>query len=157
MAINYDREKTELTRRNFLSATAWGVYTLGTLGLLGLVGRFFIPNVKYGPPSKFDIGKASSYPDGAQQTFIDQKVSIIRHGPNIGAISLVCQHLGCTVAPSSTGYDCPCHGSKYDAMGDVTHGPAQIGLFWFDVSLTPNGDLQVDKSKIVSKATYYKA
>ncbi len=99
--------------------------------------------------------KRSTYPDGAQQTFIDQKVSVIRHGDHIGAISLVCQHLGCTVAPSATGYDCPCHGSKYDAMGNVTHGPAQIALFWFDVSLTPSGDLQVDKSKIVPGGTYY--
>jgi len=157
MAINYDREKTDLTRRNFLSAAGWGVYTLGTLGILGLIGRFFVPNVKYGPPPKFDIGKASSYPDGAQQTFIDQKVSVIRHGSNIGAISLVCKHLGCTVAPSATGYDCPCHGSKYDAMGNVTHGPAQVGLDWFTVSLQPNGDLQVDKSNMVPTGTYYKA
>ena len=156
MAINYDREKTELTRRNFLSALGWAIFGVGTAGLLGFFGRFAVPNVKYGPPSKFDIGKASTYPDGAQQTFIDQKVSVIRHGANIGAISLVCQHLGCTVAPSATGYDCPCHGSKYDAMGNVTHGPAQIGLFWFQVSLMPSGDLQVDKSKIVDMGTYYK-
>jgi cytochrome b6-f complex iron-sulfur subunit len=157
MSINYDKERIDLTRRNFLSLGTWGLFAIGNLGLLGFFGRFFVPNVKYGPPSKFDIGKASSYPDGAQQTFIDQKVSIIRHGSNIGAISLVCQHLGCTVAPSATGYDCPCHGSKYDAMGQVTHGPAQIGLFWFQISLTPSGDLQVDKSNIVPMATYYKA
>jgi cytochrome b6-f complex iron-sulfur subunit len=157
MPINYDREKTDLTRRNFLSAWTWGLFAIGNLGILGFFGRFFVPNVKYGPPSKFDIGKAASYPDGAQQTFIDQKVSVIRHANNIGAISLVCQHLGCTVAPSATGYDCPCHGSKYDALGNVTHGPAQIALFWFDVSLTPSGDLQVDKSKIVPTSTYYNA
>jgi len=156
MSTNFDREKTELTRRNFLSASTWGLFTVGTLGVFGMMARFFVPNVKYGPPTIFDIGKASTYPDGAQQTFIDQKVSVIRHGNKIGAISLVCQHLGCTVAPSSTGYDCPCHGSKYDAMGNVTHGPAQIGLFWFQVSLMPSGDLQVDKSKIVDMGTYYK-
>ena len=155
MATDYDREKQELTRRNFFSLAGWSILGIGILGLLGQWGRFFWPNVKYGPPSKFNIGKASLYPDGAVQVFIDQKVAVIRHGANIGAISLVCQHLGCTVAPSATGFDCPCHGSKYDAMGNVTHGPAQIGLFWFGIGLLPSGDLQVDKSDIVPIGNYY--
>lgn len=155
MAINYDREKQELTRRNFVSLSGWTVLIAGLAGSAGLFGRFFVPNVKYGPPSKFSIGKPQNYPDGAQQTFIDQKVSVIRHGANIGAISLVCKHLGCTVAPSSTGYDCPCHGSKYDAIGQVTHGPAQANLDWFGISLLPSGELQVDKSDILPVQSYY--
>lgn len=147
MAVNYDREKQDLTRRNFLSLMGWGLLGAGTLGFLGQAGKFFWPNVQYGPPSKFSIGKATNYPDGAKQNIADQKVSIVRHGNKIGAISMVCQHLGCTVAASATGYDCPCHGSKYDDLGNVTHGPAQVQLFWFDISLTPSGDLEVDKSK----------
>ncbi|MGO8670299.1 MAG: ubiquinol-cytochrome c reductase iron-sulfur subunit [Capsulimonadaceae bacterium] len=155
MAVNYDREKQELTRRNFISLSGWALGIVGSLGALGFCGRFFYPNVQYGPPLKFTIGKPSNYPDGANQDIADQKVSIIRHGNNIGAISMVCQHLGCTVAASPTGYDCPCHGSKYDSMGNVTHGPAQIALNWFDVSLTPSGDLQVDKSKNYLPGHYF--
>ena len=157
MPINYDLEKQSLTRRNFLSLGSWIVYVLGLGGLGAIFAGFFVPKVTYGPASKFSIGKAGAYQDGAQITFADQKVSIICHGggKEIGAISLVCQHLGCNVAPSSTGYDCPCHGSKYDALGDVTHGPAQIGLFWFDISLMANGELQVDKGTKVPKETYY--
>ena len=157
MAVNYDREKQDLTRRNFLSLTGWGVIGAGVLGSLGIVGYFFWPRVQYGPPSQFAIGKPTLYPDGAKQNIADQKVSIIRHGSKIGAISMVCQHLGCTVAASTTGYDCPCHGSKYDDMGNVTHGPAQIALYWFDIALTPSGDLQVDKSKKMQPGHYYSA
>lgn len=145
--LDYEREKAELTRRNFVSLLAWIGSAVGLIGGAGIFGRFFWPNVSYGPPSQFSIGKPNTYPDGAKQTIADQKVSIIRHGNQIGAISLVCQHLGCTVAASNTGYDCPCHGSKYDDMGNVTHGPALIALYWFDVGLTPSGDLQVDKTK----------
>jgi Rieske Fe-S protein len=155
MAIDYDQEKQELTRRNLLSLGGWSIFSVATLGILGFCAKFFQPNVKYGPASKFSIGLASNFPDGAVQNIQDQKVSIIRHGNNIGAISEVCQHLGCTVAASSTGYDCPCHGSKYDAMGNVTHGPALIGLFWFAISQLPSGELQVDKGSIVKAATYY--
>lgn len=154
MAVNYDREKQELTRRNFMSLSGWTIAGIGMLGSLGFMGRFFWPNVVYGPPSKFSIGKPTNYPDGAKLNIADQKVSIIRHGENIGAISMVCQHLGCTVAASATGYDCPCHGSKYDDMGNVTHGPAQIALFWFDIQFTPSGDLEVDKSKHVDPGHY---
>jgi cytochrome b6-f complex iron-sulfur subunit len=59
------------------------------------------------------------------------------------------------VAASPTGYDCPCHGSKYDDKGNVTHGPALVSLFWFDVHPTPSGDLEVDKSKKFSDPDHY--
>lgn len=155
MAVNYDREKQDLTRRNFVSLAGWSVGGLATLGFLGQVGQFFWPNVQYGPPSKFTIGKPNLFSDGSKTNVADQKVTIVRKGNDIGAISMVCQHLGCTVAASATGYDCPCHGSKYDDMGNVTHGPAQIALFWFDVSRTPSGDLEVDKSKKFDPGHYF--
>ena len=155
MAVNYDREKQELTRRNFLSLATWSGLTVGLLGSAAVFGKFFWPNVSYGPPSKFSIGKPTNFSDGAKQNIADQKVSIIRHGDKIGAISMVCQHLGCTVAASATGYDCPCHGSKYDDMGNVTHGPALVSLFWFDIKPTPSGDLEVDKSNKFSDPGHY--
>ena len=45
------------------------------------------------------------------------------------AIDAVCTHEGCTVTgATSTEYVCPCHGSRYDRSGHVTHGPAQANL-----------------------------
>ena len=41
------------------------------------------------------------------------------------AFSAVCTHAGCTVAPQGAEFDCPCHGSRFDAAtGDVLNGPA---------------------------------
>jgi Rieske Fe-S protein len=67
--------------------------------------------------------------------------AIIRHGlkkvatyrDESGAIherSAVCVHLGCIVDWNSKEktWDCPCHGSRYDAYGKVFQGPANSDL-----------------------------
>src|SRR5205807_4195692 len=48
----------------------------------------------------------------------------------IHSMSAVCVHLGCIVmwnAAEKT-WDCPCHGSRYDAVGGVINGPANSDL-----------------------------
>jgi len=49
---------------------------------------------------------------------------------NVHELSAVCQHLGCIVDWNSLekSWDCPCHGSRYDAMGQVIMGPANSNL-----------------------------
>jgi cytochrome b6-f complex iron-sulfur subunit len=48
-----------------------------------------------------------------------------------------CVHLGCRVpwCASSQGFECPCHGSKYNAHGEYAFGPAPRNLDRFAIEI----------------------
>jgi cytochrome b6-f complex iron-sulfur subunit len=49
-------------------------------------------------------------------------------GGKLTALSSVCTHQGCTVAPSGSALACPCHGSQFSLTGEVQSGPATTAL-----------------------------
>ena len=69
-----------------------------------------------------------------------------RRGWKRGIVALYqqCVHLGCRVpfCDASQWFECPCHGSKYNRVGEKTAGPAPRGLdrFAIEVSRRPSHD-----------------
>lgn len=48
---------------------------------------------------------------------------------SVACFSAICTHMGCTVAVKGAELDCPCHGSKFNALtGAVLNGPATAPL-----------------------------
>ena len=65
-----------------------------------------------------------------------------------------CVHLGCRVpiCESSQGFECPCHGSKYNFHGEYSAGPAPRNLDRFSISVDDNGNLLVDTGAVIQTA-----
>lgn len=74
-------------------------------------------------------------------------------GDGVGLMALWqrCVHLGCRVpsCESSQGFECPCHGSKYNGHGEYAQGPAPRNLDRFAVAVDDAGDLIVDTGNVV--------
>jgi cytochrome b6-f complex iron-sulfur subunit len=144
----------ELSRRSFLGWVS-GLSIAGSFAAGAFSSFVFLkPRATYGEPNKFLIGRPEDYPSGARITIDTRRVCIVREGAKIAAISTTCTHLGCIVAPAPTGYACPCHGSHFDVDGNVVGGPAPKPLAWYQVTLTPNGELEVDKDNEIQMGTY---
>jgi cytochrome b6-f complex iron-sulfur subunit len=102
------------------------------------------------------VGKPESLPPGTRLPLGQKRVTIVRTGAGMAAISNTCTHLGCVVATTEVGFDCPCHGSRFDPDGTVLGGPAPAPLAWYRLSLSPSGELEVDTSQTVAPGTYYR-
>ena len=154
---NVRMQHPEMDRRTFL--TALGLGGVGFSALIAAVGNllYLKPAVDYGPPTVIRAGKPDEYKEGIKEVMEDQRVVIVRDKKGFAAISITCTHLGCTVRTSDAGFECPCHGSQYDNDGFVTGGPAPRPLDWYQVSIAPNGELEIDKSVNVPPGTYFKA
>jgi Rieske Fe-S protein len=85
-----------------------------------------------GSGSANSIVKLADVPVGSAVSAQTPNGPVIVAQPTAGqvvAFSAICTHQACKVAPAGKTLNCPCHGSKYDAMtGKVLQGPARADL-----------------------------
>ncbi|NQV96521.1 MAG: Rieske 2Fe-2S domain-containing protein [Acidimicrobiaceae bacterium] len=76
-------------------------------------------------------------------------------GMSAGVVALYqkCPHLGCRVPNCITSqwFECPCHGSQYNRVGEKKGGPAPRGMDHFGVSVN-NGIMVIDTGAIFGGA-----
>jgi cytochrome b6-f complex iron-sulfur subunit len=86
----------------------------------------------------------------AERTY-DDTPSVLR-GMEAGYVALYqkCPHLGCRVpwCQTSQWFECPCHGSKYNRVGEKKGGPAPRGMDRFGLEVS-GGSIVVDTSVVV--------
>jgi len=73
------------------------------------------------------------------------------NGMSSGIVALYqkCPHLGCRVpnCPTSQWFECPCHGSQFNRVGEKKGGPAPRGMDRFAVSIN-NGNVVIDTAAV---------
>ena len=83
--------------------------------------RFFADRLRRNPSADPAPGEGKIVASGLEQhaVYRDEDGELHR-------LSARCTHVGCIVAwnPAERTWDCPCHGSRFDATGEVLQGPA---------------------------------
>jgi cytochrome b6-f complex iron-sulfur subunit len=149
--MNHSAPNNGVPRRGFFQLVfGWLAALFAVAASAAASVRFLVPNVLFEPSLRFKAGKPDDYPDGSVTFLEDERVFLVRQGNAVRCLSAICTHLGCTVNRADHGYHCPCHGSVFDEQGSVKSGPAPRALEWFQVTLSKDNRLLVDKSQRVS-------
>ncbi|MHB8465592.1 MAG: Rieske 2Fe-2S domain-containing protein [Acidimicrobiales bacterium] len=172
-----DEEALGVTRRQFLNRSILGAFGLSVAGFGAAVLGFLWPSLESGGfGSKVPAGKLSDILasiDAAKQPFYVPNARAyvnrypaedlakakqsgaysdpILNGYEAGLVALYqkCVHLGCRVpwCQSSQWFECPCHGSQYNRVGEKKGGPAPRGLDRFAIS-TDGGVVSIDTKTV---------
>ncbi len=77
----------------------------------------------------------------------------VESGLNAGVTALyqTCPHLGCRVPECGTSqwFECPCHGSQYNRVGEKKGGPAPRGMDRFPMTVNAAQQLLVDTGTVI--------
>jgi nitrite reductase/ring-hydroxylating ferredoxin subunit len=143
-------ESESISRRDYLGLAGVGsaaaAIVFSTVGMLRLPKPRVLPDVS----RLLRLGSASKFPSGTVTVLPEHKVCVFGTDDGVAVMSLVCTHLGCIVKRTETGFDCPCHGSKFGPRGELATGPAPRRLPWWAVSQAPDGTILVDLAKEVA-------
>ena len=150
-------EETKMSRRDVLGK-------ISLVGSLAAVGAVLVNSLRLVKPrllpeasSTFSIGHPEEYPAGSVELIAKRNLLVVSTQQGVGAISMICTHLGCVVQQEENGFKCPCHGSKFDSNGKVLSGPAPGPLPWMAVSRRADGKLVVDSNSHVVPGTFFQA
>ncbi|HEV7536625.1 MAG TPA: Rieske 2Fe-2S domain-containing protein, partial [Acidimicrobiia bacterium] len=94
--------------------------------------------------------KGGPAPRGLDRFPIDVSGDTVTINTGIVALYQRCVHLGCRVpfCQTSQWFECPCHGSKYNRVGEKKAGPAPRGLDRFYATQSGDGSIVVDTGNI---------
>ncbi len=148
-----DDEKSGMNRRAFLTRIGIGGACATGLITVGATTRYLYPAVMYEPAMKTKVGSPGEFSIGSSTFFPDSKFFVYKSSGGLYAISATCTHLGCIVSEEDDGFSCPCHGSVFTKNGNVVGGPAPRGLPWYEVTLSPEGQVVVDRGRPVPPGT----
>ncbi len=171
-----DEETLGVNRRQFLNRSIVASFGLGLTSFGAACIAMLWPKAGGGFGSAINVGQVSAikgtiqandgffyvpegrmwiveFPDAAvsaaEDTYSEAEMGGMREG--LLAIYQKCPHLGCRVPSCLTSqwFECPCHGSQFNRVGEKRGGPAPRGMDRFAMSVNDRGDFVVDTGTII--------
>lgn len=170
-----DPEAIGVTRRQFFNRSIILLMGLTLSGFGAAVLAYLWPRPKGGFGSKIAMGNiddlkkkisdnsnflyvaegrmwVTPYPSSALDKAAKVYPSSVLGGMTAGVVALYqkCPHLGCRVPACLTSqwFECPCHGSQYNRVGEKRGGPAPRGMDHFAMEVA-GGQLTVNTGQII--------
>lgn len=111
---------------------------------------FLQPTSPVGFGGKIKAGPIALVPEKGVQLVPAARAYLTKHEGEIVALWSRCPHLGCRVpwCESAGEFECPCHGTTFNRLGEHRDGPAPRGMDRFEV-IIEEGDLIIDTGIIV--------
>ncbi len=171
-----DPETLGVTRRQFLNRSIVGFMVMSLSGFGAAVIAFLWPSTSGGFGAQITVGAAEDVrqriransgflyvPEGRMwvteypETAVDKGKSAYASAlhpmleAGFAALWQTCPHLGCRVPECKTSqwFECPCHGSQYDRVGEKKGGPAPRGMDRFPGTIDARGNLVVNTGQII--------
>jgi cytochrome b6-f complex iron-sulfur subunit len=146
------------TRRDFFTQIGVGACAVVAVASGIVTLDYLDPKVLFEPSTTYVAGSPLDFAPGVVVPNQEQKAFVIGGANGIYALSAVCTHLGCITRYKSdeSAIACPCHGSRFDLEGNVTHGPAPRPLPWLDVSQDAKGNLVVDTGIVIARGKVFR-
>ncbi len=172
-----DEDAFGVTRRQFLNRSVGGMFAFALSGFGAACIAFLWPTLKGGFGSKIVVGPVADalaeieetkepvynpegrfylnpYPkDAVAKAKNVASYAALIPGFEAGVIAIYqkCVHLGCRVpwCASSQWFECPCHGSQYNRVGEKKGGPAPRGCDHFAIAID-GGDVVVDTATVIT-------
>jgi cytochrome b6-f complex iron-sulfur subunit len=110
------------------------------------------PSEAGGFGGEVDAGPVTDYgTDGTVAYFLNGRFYVTQYQGGLRALYQKCPHLGCRVPFCDTAqqFQCPCHGSIYNIIGEYVGGPTPRGLDRFPIRIQ-DGRVLVDTSDLIA-------
>jgi cytochrome b6-f complex iron-sulfur subunit len=162
-----------ISRREFLNYVWAGSMAIFLAASGGAMFAFAMPRFNEGEfGGMYTVGAVAEKlpaPDSPPVNYPDLKFWLVNIGPKeaakgggiegLAALYKVCVHLGCLYAwvDSTVRFECPCHGSKYQADGTYIEGPAPRDLDRFRVVITDGKGTLVNETVVSASSPGYGA
>jgi Rieske Fe-S protein len=126
----------------------------GAAGSLLLMLPVACNNTVSPPTGPVSAGNVSEIAVGGLLAVPGEALILGRDSGGLYAMSAACTHAGCMLSVANGGgieeLSCPCHGSLFDANGEVTRGPANSPLQHYQVDVAADGSITVQGGMPVS-------